>query len=313
MRAVRDLARRTNLQEDLRPRAHLAMIPFVSFFWHGAPLSLYEQACMKSFVSRGFEVQLVSYQDDLGQPEGVRLADARQYFPRTLLQEYLDAGGSRGVAAFSDVMRYAVLKTHGGWWCDADVFCLRTADEWRSRFDGADYVLGREAPEQVNGAVLYFAPGAPHGARLLERALAAGRKVRWGAIGPKLLTTYTREAGLADRVQPEQIFYPIGFADDGAADVLLPERRDSCATRVQPSYAFHLWNEFYRRWGLPKSLLPPRGSFLRECIEAEIGDPGCGEYPPELVHTLIAGFAARKTRMKWERVRSALTMKGRGR
>jgi hypothetical protein len=283
------------------------MIPFVSFFWHGPPLSLYERACIGSFVRRGFEVQLVSYQADLARPDGVRLADARQYFAESVLQEYLDAGGGAGIAAFSDVMRYAVLQAHGGWWCDADVFCLRDADEWRARFDGADYVLGYEAPEKVNGAVLYLAPGAPHAARLLERALAAGRKVRWGAIGPKLLTAYTREAGLADRVQPEQVFYPI--ACDDAADVLLPDRRESCAARARPGYAFHLWNEFYRRWGLPKSLLPPRGSFLRECIAGEIGDPGCGEYPPELVHTLIAGFEARKTLMKWERVRSALTLR----
>jgi len=287
------------------------MIPLVSFFWHGPPLSLYERACMRSFVRRGFDVQLVTYQADLARPDGVRLADGRQYFPESLLREYLDAGGGAGIAAFSDVMRYGVLRAHGGWWCDADVFCLRSADEWRSRFDGADYVLGYQDQGHVNGAVLYLAPGTPHAARLLERALAAGRKVRWGAIGPKLLDSYTREAGLADRVQPVQVFYPI--ACDDAADVLLPDRRESCATRAQPGYSFHLWNEFYRRWGLPKSLLPPRGSFLRECIEGEIGDPGCGEYPPELVHTLIEGFSARKTLMKWERLRSALRLRGRAR
>lgn len=287
------------------------MIPLVSFFWHGAPLSLYERSCIGSFVRRGFEVQLVSYQADLARPAGVRLADAREYFPESVLREYLDAGGGAGIAAFSDVMRYAVLRAHGGWWCDADVFCLRDADEWRTRFAGADYVLGYESPGHVNGAVLYLAPGAPHAERLLERALAAGRKVRWGAIGPKLLTAYTREAGLADRVQPEQVFYPI--ACDDAADVLLPDRRESCAARARQGYAFHLWNEFYRRWELPKSLLPPRGSFLRECMAVEVGDPGCGEYPPELVHTLIAGFEARRTLMKWQRVRSALTLRGRGR
>lgn len=287
------------------------MIPLVSFFWHGPPLSLYERACMRSFVRRGFDVQLVTYQADLARPDGVRLADGRQYFPESLLREYLDAGGGAGIAAFSDVMRYGVLRAHGGWWCDADVFCLRSVDEWRSRFDGADYVLGYQDQGHVNGAVLYLAPGTPHAARLLERALAAGRKVRWGAIGPKLLDSYTREAGLADRVQPVQVFYPI--ACDDAADVLLPDRRESCATRAQPGYSFHLWNEFYRRWGLPKSLLPPRGSFLRECIEGEIGDPGCGEYPPELVHTLIEGFSARKTLMKWERLRSALRLRGRAR
>lgn len=287
------------------------MIRLVSFFWHGAPLSIYERGCIHSFVHRGFDVQLVSYQPDLAVPEGVRLVDARRFFPEALLQEYLAAGGGAGIAAFSDVMRYAVLAAHGGWWCDADVFCLRGAAEWQSRFEGADYVLGYETPGHLNGAVLYIAPGATHASRLLERALAAGRKVRWGAIGPKLLTAYTAENGLADRAQPEHVFYPI--ACDDAADVLLPDRRDSCAARAQPGYAFHLWNEFYRRWGLPKSLLPPRGSFLRECLEGEIGDPGCGEYPPELVHTLIAGFAARKALAKWERIRGALTLRGRAR
>ena len=287
------------------------MIPLVSFFWHGAPLSLYERTCIGSFVSRGFDVQLVSYHADLARPDGVRLVDARRYFAESVLQDYLDADGSAGIAAFSDVMRYAVLKAHGGWWCDADVFCLRDADQWRTRFQDADYVLGYEAQQRVNGAVLYLAPGAPHATRLLERALAAGRKVRWGAIGPKLLTTYTREAGLTDRVQPKHVLYPI--ACDHAADVLLPQRRDSCIERVRQGFALHLWNEFYRRWGLPKSLLPPRGSFLRECMESEIGDPGCGEYPAELVHTLVAGFEARKTLMKWERVRSALTLRRRRR
>ncbi|MFO0448511.1 MAG: hypothetical protein ACK52I_07585, partial [Pseudomonadota bacterium] len=87
-----------------------------------------------------------------------------------------------------------------------------------------------------------------------------------------MLATYPREAGLADRVQPKHVLYPI-FCDY-AADVLLPQRRDSCIERVRQGFALHLWNEFYRRWGLPKSLLPPRGSFLRECMESEIGDPG---------------------------------------
>ena len=32
-------------------------------FWHGAPLSLYENACLKSFLLRGFEVNIWAFDD----------------------------------------------------------------------------------------------------------------------------------------------------------------------------------------------------------------------------------------------------------
>ncbi|HEY1075854.1 MAG TPA: capsular polysaccharide synthesis protein [Fontimonas sp.] len=281
------------------------MKALASFFWHGAPLSPYEQACLRSFVRQGFEVQLFCYDADRVLPAGVRRRDARDYFAVAEVHSY-EHGGQRGsIAAFADVLRASILAAEGGWWFDTDVYCLQDVEAYRQRFAGLPQVFGLEAPGRVNNAVLYFEPGSPHARQLRDRALAQGkRRLRWGALGPRLLTEYLRESALLVQAQPAQTFYPIDCA--GAPDLLQPARAQTCAERCEPALAVHWWNELYRRWGLPKQLAPPPGSFLRQCIEREgipLPDAGC---TPELIDTLIAGFEARRRLQKWRRLRAAL-------
>src|SRR6478736_339351 len=61
------------------------MAQFRSFWYRGA-LSPYEHLCLKSFVAKGHDFTLYSY-DKIEVPRGVRLEDAYSMFSKALLHE----------------------------------------------------------------------------------------------------------------------------------------------------------------------------------------------------------------------------------
>jgi hypothetical protein len=42
----------------------------------------------------------------------------------------------------------------------------------------------------------------------------------------------------------------------------LPEKREECARLATEAVCVHLWNEFLRRWRVPKNVSPCAGSYL---------------------------------------------------
>lgn len=227
-------------------------------FWHGRALSLYERACLSSFVIRGFEVELWAY-DDVAVPAGVRRMDARAILPQSRLDGFV-----HGIAAFSDLFRYRLLARRGGWWIDTDVVCLRGDIGFPTPFyawQGADL---------VNNAVLRLRRGSPLARALVERAeavlAAAEAPLHWGAIGPNLLTDLLRNRHGLHRARPAAVAYPIDWQD--AAMVLDPAARDAVAAAVGDAAFLHLWNEILRREGVDKSRPPPAGSYLAGLFEA---------------------------------------------
>ncbi len=235
-----------------------------NFFWHGVPLSVYERACVGSFVAHGFDVRMWCYQP-IDTPAGVGLRDAAEILPLEDLSRYTQQGQPRNVAAFTDFFRYELLSRHPGWWFDTDVLCLQDADAFK-RFNGAGTV-GREADDLINGAVLQI-QDATLARRLKAKAdavaQASGNSFRWGAVGPILVTEMLAESpGCMDVVQ-QSAFYPIGWRE--ALLVLDPARAEECASRCQGALAYHVWNEVIRRALVPKCVLPPEGSFLHDAF-----------------------------------------------
>lgn len=234
------------------------------FFWHGPALSVYERACISSFVVHGFSTHVWSY-DPVVLPAGAVARDAAEILPRGDLTRYTQQGQPGNIAAFTDFFRYELLSLHDGWWFDTDVLCLKPADA----FTGFKQrlVVGYESNDLINGAVLRVHDRAF--ARELKRRADAVAEAgegcfQWGAVGPVLITTLSRDSEWAVQPVAPSVFYPIGWRE---ADVVLdPTRRDEATERCQSSFSYHIWNEVIRRAAIPKTLMPPAGSFLHDAF-----------------------------------------------
>ena len=236
----------------------------VSSLWIGSSLSTLERACITSFLRHGHEFDLYLYDPIDGIPAGCRVLDAASILPRSRVFAHAAGEGRGSVGGFSDMFRYELLWSRGGWWVDLDVFCLS------HELPALDCVIGRQGPKVINGAVLQFPAGHPFIAAAREACQAASAEWDWGQLGPDLLTRLVAQQGL--HVLPPSAFYPIDWQHYWA--VLDPRRSADVLRRIRGAACLHLWNEMLRRIQLDKSVLPPPGSVLRALYEATIGVDG---------------------------------------
>ena len=233
-----------------------------SFFWHGGPLTLYEAACLRSFVKAGAAVRLFSFDDTLHVPAGVELRDARLYAEVSETQRFQQGHHDVSLAAFSDMFRYRLLADAPGWWFDTDVMCLQPVDAFAPLVaKSPGLILGEESPGQVNGAVMHVSDCAI-ARSLLRSAESFGHHFAWGSIGPRLLGRYCRENRQRVLLQSSDVFYPVPGAQ--ALSPFDPAARQSCDVATRGALTTHLWNGLIERLLIPKDVLPPYGSWLHE-------------------------------------------------
>jgi hypothetical protein len=232
-----------------------------NFFWHGDSISLYEKACLLSFLYHGFQVNVYSY-DELNLPDGIKSMDAHKILPKSYLGKYTQAGQTNNLAAFSDVFRYKLLKKVSGWWFDMDVLCLKSAEKYSKKFTfDMPINLAYTDSRFAAGGVLRINNDSVH-AWIEKELVKLGSEFEWGEIGPKLLTRLIQEKNLRYCVSPTNYFYPIYYDD-----ILLlfdPDAHSFITNKCMDSYCLHLYNEFIRRWKIPKNLMPPKHSFLHK-------------------------------------------------
>ncbi|GFE58489.1 glycosyltransferase [Geobacter sp. AOG1] len=233
-----------------------------NFFWHGSCLSLQEHVCISSFIKNGFDVRVYSY-TDLEVPKGATLCDASEILPASDLSKYTQAGMKANLAAFSDVFRYQVIRKKGGWWFDTDVLCLASSSQFVQILSAKDIKVsaGFQSPDVIACGVLYLDYSCLTN-KILDEIENVGTEFDWGAIGPTLITRVINELNLRHLVEPEIFFYPIHYSQ--FRRMFDPAWTDWCKSRVDGSLSVHLWNEFIRRDLIPKSIMPPSGSFLNE-------------------------------------------------
>lgn len=230
------------------------------FFWHGRPLSVYERACMASFVQKGFTVHLWCF-DPLEVPTGVVRRDAAEILPRSDLGKYTQGGMKANITAFSDAFRFTLLSKEPGWWLDADVICLRPAGDFTALASGKNIVCGREDNKTISVGVLHI-PDASLQHTLLEELATSGTDFPWAYIGPGLLTRVLTRLNMQGVALPPQAFYPVSYLAPLLA--LHPDKTEEMDRLCQGAYTYHLWNEILRRLAIPKNILPPEGSWLHQ-------------------------------------------------
>lgn len=166
-----------------------------------------------------------------------------------------------------------LLSQKGGWWIDTDVICLSSqVPKFREFF-------AWQNATQINSAVLYFEPNHPAMQRCLAQTEQIGTDVQWGQTGPDLLTSVLADLGATARARPAAECYPVPYQE--ALDVLRPSQAPQLRTQAKGALFLHLWNEVFRRSGVRKYCLPPRGSLLRELCDRHPVSEWTGEYDIE--------------------------------
>jgi hypothetical protein len=240
-------------------------------FWHGGPLSPYECVCLRSFLDHGHDFELYTYDPALSVPTGVRLRDAAEFIAESEVFTYQEGFGKGSPSAFSNLFRYKLLIERGGWWVDTDVVCLTKQIPHVTEF------FAYQDTTLVNSAIIYFGRNHPIMLQCWDEAAKLGRTVEWGQTGPRLLTRVLKERHYIDRALPPEICYPIHY--DRAADLLRPGAADTLASQIGPALFLHLWNALLTSNGQQKTLLPPKGSLLRQLAEKHPANGWAGEYP----------------------------------
>jgi hypothetical protein len=265
----------------------------VQTFWYGGTLSLWEYACLSSFLAFGYETHVYTYDAGLAVPAGVKLRDANEILPETEVFFYKDGPGTGSVAAFTNLFRYVLLELRGGWWVDTDVICL-------SRFPAAEgkAIVGLEAPNRVNGAIIYAPLGHALPRMAARHARSLGQNIRWGNAGPHLMTRLCigSDSLAGIRVEPPETFYPIFWEKDVVSMLLLPSQRRAAEAACQNAAALHLYNEIFRRHRITKQKLPPVGSYLRTLFDRHASsDSGSRSYTVVGVRATFLAYYARRT------------------
>ena len=87
-------------------------------------LSRREWIYINSFLQRGHSYRIFSYDNKLQIPAGAELLHADDITPKKEFNFHTSLRGTN-LASFSDKFRYKLLLTHGRWWVDTDVVCLK--------------------------------------------------------------------------------------------------------------------------------------------------------------------------------------------
>lgn len=224
----------------------------VRCFWHG-PFSPYEALCLSSFAAADIAVELFSDVPVSGLPAGVTCRNAREILDRDVALYRHEFDGP-SPSLHSNYLRYALLEGLGGWWIDTDLMLVA------SSLPAADIFIARQSDHELNGAAMRFPPGHAFMKAARERTAAALTDARWGDTGPRLLTAL--QPGYAPRIAyaPRESTYAIG--PDEFQKFLLPQAREEIEERIADSSFVHLWNEMWRKAGVPKTIAPPKGCWL---------------------------------------------------
>lgn len=229
----------------------------VRSFWHG-PFSPYEALCLSSFVAAGVEVELFGEEPQSGLPRGVRWRSAREILDQDVAYYRHEFDGP-SPSLHANHFRYALLETLGGWWVDTDVMFAG------SELPAVEVFLARQSDEELNGAVMRFPASHPIMRAARERTATILQEARWGDTGPKLVTELLTANAPNTALAPRESTYAIG--PDEFQKFLLPAACEEVDARTINSTFVHLWNEMWRRAGIPKTIAPPRGCWLDRMFE----------------------------------------------
>jgi hypothetical protein len=217
---------------------------------------------MRSFFDRGHSVELFTYDPAIAVPQWIVRRDASEIWPTDHILTYRN-GVSRGsFALHANLFRYAMLHRLGGWWIDQDVILLRPELPAEDIF----FSLETIDPMSATNSVLKFPAGHPALAECVARCVAAGEQPLYGETAVVLFTEIVAKYRLASQGRSTDTTYPLSALDVPA--MFDPAQCNQLHARCESSTFVHLFNETWRRVGIPGHLGPPAGSFIDDVLRS---------------------------------------------
>jgi hypothetical protein len=230
------------------------MAEVIQSLWIGSRLSVMEQLCVSSFLRNGHPFHLYVYRETSGIPAGTTVLDGNEILPASRIFTYRE---HNTYAGFANFFRYKLLLEKGGWFVDADTICIRPF-----RFPSS-YVFSSEG---INGRQLVnlAAIKVPAGSAIMRQAWEACERLdtnelKWSQCGPSMLGPAVKACSLEQYVKPSEAFCPVHFSVwERMLDPQVQWDIDG------GTYAFHLWNELWRRAGQDKDARYPEACLYEQ-------------------------------------------------
>lgn len=225
----------------------------INSFWLGNSLSQLEILSIKSHIKVGHYYNLWTYDNLDNVPLGVNIKDAREILPAEKIFCYQIGEGKGSFSAFSNIFRYKLLEKKDGWWSDMDVIVLKKFDFFEDSVFASE--INRNGYSSPTTCVIKMDKSIA--AKCYnESCIYDQNKLKWGTIGPKLLTKEIFKLNnMSKYVQLPHVFCPINWFDS-EKDPLIQKNID-----ISKSYAVHMWHEMWRRKGIDKN-----GNYNQNCL-----------------------------------------------
>lgn len=228
--------------------------------WVGRPLSKIEQTCLASFVHHGHSMKLFVYDMSLAVPDGVIKEDANSIISEKRIFKVDNSYGP-----FADMFRYKMIQQTGLTWTDTDNICLKK--DWNF----PEYLFGMQGgPHKVVANGLLRAPKDSAFIKELVDISDTFDKglIKWGEIGPQLVTPKIKEHGLTKYIQEPRTFYPIDYWKWKM--IFEPEHRGSVLRLSSRSHTLQIWNQMLNREGYDNNNFKP-GSAMQHFYDLYVG------------------------------------------
>ena len=232
------------------------MQDIVQGMWIGTELSIMEQLSIQSFLKNNHEYHLYVYGDVKNIPDGAVIRDANRILPASRIFTYQNGDGRGSYAGFANFFRYRLLRIEGGWWADTDVICLKPL-----RFDGNN-VFASEWKDASQTSVIASSGTIKTTKESLFSIFCDEfcqrqdtQSLQWGITGPKLVQKAIDVLDLRANLQPPAVFSPVVYSNvrDIVSDAV------DMDAKLANSFAIHLWQEMWRRNGIDKNAVYPKG------------------------------------------------------
>jgi hypothetical protein len=258
-------------------------------FWFGT-LSPYETSCLASFIKRGCEVVLYSFEEIRDLPAGVLKADAREIVDRTYLDRFI-TNRAINVAAFSDYFRYLMFLKTDLCWTDTDIFMLQSFE-----VNPNENFFVVEDGRNICNALLRINGASSELKELITKTESIlDKDVPWAAAQTFNSNTFRKKwHELAGSLKLPEEFMPIHYNE--YYKFILPEFANECADRCATAKTIHLYNNILDKIGVCKNLLPPEGSYLNHLFTSQGHESNFwGVYPAPVMRTLVDGWRMRNS------------------
>ena len=84
--------------------------------------------------------------------------------------------------------------------------------------------------------------------------------MKWGEIGPDLITDIVISNGLIENILDSNYFFPI--SPNQIQKLFDPKNQNNNKKLIEHFFICHTWNEMFRKYNINKLVHPPVGSFL---------------------------------------------------